>query len=82
MVGFSRQIPRLFHGAAGSPLPSCPLSHREARDLAHLVLDPAASVRTLVHGALMRLEQEGRSISGGGKPLCLANPGETLVVLE
>ena len=56
--------------------PHCPPS-----DLAHLMFDPAASLRALVHRPGVRLNEEGRRGCGGREPLSPSDPGKVLVVL-
>jgi hypothetical protein len=59
------------------PLPA----HGSPGDLADSVLDPPSPVRSLGHGALVRLNQEGRRIGRVGEPLSPSYPGEILIVL-
>ena len=56
--------------------PHCPPS-----DLAHLVLDPTASLRALVHRPGVRFDQEGRRGCGGREPLSPSDRGKGLVML-
>lgn len=49
-------------------------------DLAHAMLYPAAAIRAIVHGALMRLDQERRSGRDRRETVLSADSGELVIV--
>jgi hypothetical protein len=58
----------------------CP-AHGPPGDLTDLVLHPSASVRSLVHGPLVRLKEKRRGIGSGRNSLPLPYLSEILIML-